>query len=44
LTAWSALPVAALWTVTTAVTEATVVAEAAMSGATETFRAWWTFG
>jgi hypothetical protein len=44
LTAWSVLPVAALWTVTTAVTEATVVAEAAMSGATETFKAWWAFG
>lgn len=44
LTAWSVLPVAALWTATTAVAEATVVAEAAASGATETFAAWWAFG
>jgi len=43
LTAWAALPVAALWTVTTAVVEATVVAEAAMTGATETFKTWWAF-
>lgn len=43
LTAWAALPVAALWTVTTAVAEATVVADAARSGATETFKVWWTF-
>lgn len=43
LTAWAVLPVGALWTMTTAVAEATVVAEAAAAGATATFEAWWAF-
>ena len=43
ITAWAVLPVGALWTMTTAVTEATVVANAAASGAMETFEAWWAF-
>lgn len=44
MTAWAVLAVGALWTVITAVTEATVVADAAMAGATEMFEAWWAFG
>ncbi len=43
LTAWGVLPVGALWTMTTAVAEATVVANAAASGNVETFEAWWAF-
>jgi hypothetical protein len=43
-TAWAVLPVSALWTLTTAVVEATVVANAAVSGNTEVFKAWWAFG
>lgn len=43
ITAWAVLSVSALWTVTTAVAEATVVANAAISGSTETFEAWWAF-
>lgn len=43
LTAWAVLPVSALWTMTTAVAEATVMANAAASGAKETFEAWWAF-
>jgi hypothetical protein len=42
-TAWAVIPVAALWIMTTAVAETTVVAEAALSGKTETFEAWWSF-
>jgi hypothetical protein len=42
-TAWAVLPVGALWTLTTAVAEATVVAGAAVSGNTATFEAWWAF-
>lgn len=42
-TAWAVLPVAALWTLTTAVVEATVVTNAALSGNTEVFAAWWAF-
>lgn len=43
MTAWAVLPVGALWTLTTAVAEATVVASAAMSGNSEVFEAWWAF-
>lgn len=42
-TAWAVLPVGALWTLTTAVAEATVVTNAAVSGNTEVFAAWWAF-
>lgn len=41
--AWAVLSVGALWTTTTAVAEGTVVADAAVSGATEAFEAWWAF-
>lgn len=37
------LPIGALWTVTTAVAEATAIADAAASGKTETFQEWWAF-
>ena len=43
LTGWAVICVGALWTVTTAVAEATVVAQAAASGSSETFAAWWAF-
>ena len=43
MTAWAVLPVSALWTMTTAVAEATVVTNAAVSGSKETFEAWWAF-
>jgi len=43
MTAWAVLPVSALWTMTTAVAEATVVANAAVTGTKETFEAWWAF-
>jgi hypothetical protein len=43
MTAWAVLPVGALWTLITAVAEATVIANAAVSGNIETFEAWWTF-
>jgi hypothetical protein len=42
-TAWAVLPVGALWTMITAVTEATVIANAAISGNIETFDAWSAF-
>lgn len=42
-TAWAVLPVGALWTLTTAVAEATVVTEAATTGNVEVFEAWWAF-
>lgn len=42
-TAWAVIPVGALWTMTTAVAETTVVADAAASGSRETFAAWWAF-
>jgi hypothetical protein len=42
-TAWAVVPVAALWTLTTAVAEATVVTNAAVSGDAELFHAWWAF-
>jgi hypothetical protein len=43
LTAWAVLPVGALWTMITAVAEATVIANAAVAGNLETFEAWWAF-
>ena len=43
LSAWAVLSVGALWTVTTAVAETTVVADAAAAGDVETFGAWWEF-
>lgn len=44
MTAWAVVTVGALWTMTTAVAETTVVADAALSGNNETFAAWWAFG
>jgi hypothetical protein len=43
MTAWAMVVVSALWTLTTAVAEATVVAGAAVSGDIERFQAWWAF-
>lgn len=43
LTAWPVLTVGALWTMTTAVAEATVIADAAMDPTGETFKTWWAF-
>lgn len=43
MTAWAVLTVSALWTMTTAVVEATVVTSAAVAGAKEMFEAWWAF-
>lgn len=43
MTAWAVLTVSALWTMTTAVAEATVVTNAAATGAKEMFEAWWAF-
>lgn len=43
MTAWAVIPVAALWTLTTAVAEATVVTNAAIAGDYELFEAWWAF-
>lgn len=43
LTAWAVVCIGALWTVTTAVAETTVVADAAATGNSETFAAWWAF-
>jgi hypothetical protein len=43
MTAWAVLTVSALWTMTTAVAEATAVTQAAVAGATEMFEAWWAF-
>ena len=42
-TAWAVIPIAALWTLTTAVAEATVVANAARFANREVFEAWWAF-
>ena len=42
-TAWAVIPIAALWTLTTAVSEATVVSEAARVGNREVFDTWWAF-
>lgn len=43
MSAWAVLPVGALWTMTTAVAEVTVIADAAVSGNTAMFAAWWAF-
>lgn len=43
ISAWAVLPVGALWTVTTAVAEATVIAGAAVSGNAPMFEDWWAF-
>lgn len=43
MTAWAVLTVSALWTMTTAVAEATVITSAAVSGNAEMFKAWWAF-
>lgn len=43
MTAWSVLSVGALWTLTTAVAEATVVTDAAISGNREVYEAWWAY-
>jgi hypothetical protein len=43
LSAWAVICVGCLWTMTTAVAEATVMTEAAVSGSEETFAAWWRF-
>lgn len=43
LSAWAVLPVGALWTLITAVAEATAVTHAAVSGNEALFAAWWTF-
>ena len=43
MTAWAVLTVSALWIMTTAVVEATVVTNAAVAGAKEMFEAWWAF-
>lgn len=43
MTAWAVLSVGALWTMTTAVAEATVITNAAVAGNMETFQAWWAF-
>ncbi len=43
MTAWAVLTVSALWTMTTAVVEATVVTNAAVAGSKEMFEAWWAF-
>jgi hypothetical protein len=43
LSAWAVVCVGCLWTTTTAVAEATVVADAAISGSEQTFEAWWRF-
>lgn len=42
-TAWAFLPITALWTLTTAVAEATAVTDAVNSGNAEMFAAWWAF-
>lgn len=41
--AWAVLPVGALWTLITAVAEATAVTHAAVTGNETAFAAWWTF-
>jgi hypothetical protein len=43
LTAWAVVTVGALWTMTTAVAEATAVVGAVAAGNSETFEAWWAF-
>jgi len=43
MTAWAVLTVSALWTMTTAVAEATAVTNAAISGTKKMFETWWAF-
>ena len=43
LTAWTALTLGALWTLTTAVAEATAITDAALAGDADLFAAWWSF-
>jgi hypothetical protein len=43
LSAWGVVTLGALWTMTTAVAEATVVADAAAAGDTGRYEAWWAF-
>lgn len=43
MTAWAVLPVGALWTMTTAVAEATAITDAAVAGNRAMFEAWWQF-
>lgn len=43
LSAWALLPVGALWTVTTAVAEATVIYSAAITGNRAVYDSWWMF-
>jgi hypothetical protein len=43
MSAWGVLTIGALWTMTTAVAEATVVSAAAAVGDAATFEAWWAF-
>lgn len=43
LSAWAVVLVGALWTLNTAVAEATVVTDAAVSGRSEMFAAWWAY-
>ncbi|MDZ5698735.1 hypothetical protein [Chelativorans sp. M5D2P16] len=43
LSAWALLPVGALWTVTTAVAEATVIHNAAVTGNRAVYESWWMF-
>lgn len=43
LSAWAVICVACLWTITTAISEATVVTAAAQAGDDEMFAAWWRF-
>jgi hypothetical protein len=43
LSAWAVVSIGALWTLTTALAEATAVTAAATSGRRETFETWWAF-
>lgn len=43
ISAWAVIFVGSLWTITTAVTETTVVASAAVAGNYDTFEVWWSF-
>jgi hypothetical protein len=43
LSAWALLPVGALWTASTAVAEATVISNSAVTGNREVYEAWWMF-
>jgi hypothetical protein len=43
MSAWAVLPIGALWTTSTAVAEATVVFNAAITGNREVFETWWMY-